>query len=215
MERQVISNAQLETLEYIRSGYLTTCIFDNHVFLHSYNNRYSNKNKRFELSEVVLSAWIEYRNINLRSSYFNTLTNLSRPKLPLISAVKSNTALQSTAADKDQREQQQPYIYWQQGRDTLLRIVQTGKGIEGQSITRAHIHSLVSIILPFCYQTLLLQLQKFVLHTHTLLQRNNEAIFFAIFFPRFILYIFFSFLLIYGGSGVGVLNWVFGVFVFS
>ena len=158
MERQVISNAQLETLEYIRSGYLTTCIFDNHDFLHSYNNRYSNKNKRFELSEVVLSAWIEYRKINLRSSYFNTLTNLSRPKLPLISAVKSNTALQSTSAGKDQREQQQPYIYWQQGRDTLLRIVQTGKGIEGQSITRAHIHSLVSIILPFCYQTLLLQL---------------------------------------------------------
>ena len=110
---------------------------------------------------MVLSAWIEYRNINLRSSYFNTLTNLSRPKLPLISAVKSNTALQntdrSTVADKDQREQHQPYIYWQQGRDTLLRIVNTGKGIEGQSITRAHIHSLVSIILPFCsYQTLLL-----------------------------------------------------------
>ena len=140
----------------VYSKWISHYMYFDHVFLHSYNNRYSNKNKRFELSEVVLSAWIEYRKINLRSSYFNTLTNLSRPKLPLISAVKSNTALQSTAADKDQREQQQPYIYWQQGRDTLLRIVQTGKGIEGQSITRAHIHSLVSIILHFCYQTLLL-----------------------------------------------------------
>ena len=35
------------------------------------------------------------------------------------------------------------------------------------------------------------------------------------FFPRIILYKFFLFWLIYGGSGVAVLYWVFGVGVFS
>ena len=35
------------------------------------------------------------------------------------------------------------------------------------------------------------------------------------FFPRVILYNFFSFLLIYGGLGFGVLFWVFGVGSFS
>lgn len=95
-------------------------------------HRYSKKSERFEFSDVVLTAWIEHRNINLRSSFFDTLTHLSKPKLPLIS-LRNEVGLKP------------PYIFWQHGRDSLLRVVETGKGIEGHEISRAHVHTLVSL----------------------------------------------------------------------
>lgn len=94
--------------------------------------RYNQHSKRYEFSDVIARAYNRHKEFCYRSSYFGALTDLSLP--PTLPVITVNPRLSLKP----------PYMFCQQGKDTLRRVIDTGNGLENRHNARANQHSLVS-----------------------------------------------------------------------
>lgn len=95
-----------------------------------YFSRYNRQSHKYQFSDVVLEAYDQFKSYASNSRFGQTMGEISKPLLPDITVKKGLGA-------------EPPYMYCHQGKETLMRIPDSGKGFENRCNSAATLHSMV------------------------------------------------------------------------